>query len=98
MAEENNVSTRKRTKPTYQANPILQGGKLPPQAIDLEEAVLGALMLEKEALNSAIDILQAKSFYKEAHQMIFAVILHLFGETQPIDILTVTQELKKRGE
>jgi replicative DNA helicase len=98
MAEDNNVSTRKRTKPAHQANPILQGGKLPPQALDLEEAVLGALMLEKEALNSAIDILQAVSFYKEAHQMIFAVILHLFGETQPIDILTVTQELKKRGE
>jgi replicative DNA helicase len=98
MADANNISTRKRTKPAHQANPILQGGKLPPQAIDLEEAVLGALMLEKEALNSAIDILQAKSFYKEAHQKIFAVILHLFGETQPIDILTVTQELKKRGE
>ncbi len=98
MADANNISTRKRTKPAHQANPILQGGKLPPQAIDLEEAVLGALMLEKEALNSAIDILQSKSFYKESHQKIFAVILHLFGETQPIDILTVTQELKKRGE
>jgi replicative DNA helicase len=98
MADANNISTRKRTKPAHQANPILQGGKLPPQAIDLEEAVLGALMLEKEALNSAIDILQTKSFYKESHQKIFAVILHLFGETQPIDILTVTQELKKRGE
>ncbi len=98
MAEANNISTRKRTKPAHQANPILQGGKLPPQAVDLEEAVLGAFMLEKEAANNAIDILQAKSFYKESHQKIFAVILYLFGETEPIDILTVTQELKKRGE
>ncbi len=98
MADANNIPTRKRTKPAHQAKPVLQGGKLPPQAIDLEQAVLGAFMLEKEATNNAIDILQPTSFYKEAHQKIFAVILHLFGETEPIDILTVTQELKKRGE
>lgn len=98
MPEANKTSTRKRTR---QATPMPQGlehGKLPPQAVDLEEAVLGALMLEKEAVNAAIDILQPKSFYKESHQKIFAVILFLFQETQPIDILTVTNELKQRGE
>ena len=98
MAENNNISTRKRTKPAVQANPILQHGKLPPQATNLEEAVLGALMLEKEAVNTAIDILQPKSFYKETHQKIFAVIQDLFQGSEPVDILTVTQELKKRGE
>ena len=98
MSESTNVSTRKRTKPSYQANPVLQGGKLPPQAVDLEEAVLGALMLEKEAVNTAIDILQPKSFYKETHQKIFSVIQDLFQGSEPVDILTVTQELKKRGE
>lgn len=98
MSESTNVSTRKRTKPSYPANPVLQGGKLPPQAVDLEEAVLGALMLEKEAVNTAIDILQPKSFYKEIHQKIFSVIQDLFQGSEPVDILTVTQELKKRGE
>src|SRR5690606_35541392 len=69
-----------------------------PQAVDLEEAVLGAMMLEKEAVNVAIDILQAKSFYKESHQKIFEVIHDLFQQSEPIDILTITNELRKRGE
>ncbi|MCB0408751.1 MAG: replicative DNA helicase [Flavobacteriales bacterium] len=99
MSDLNKASGRKRVKPN---NPItitgLEHGKLPPQAVDLEEAVLGALMLEKEAVNTAIDILQPKSFYKEAHQKIFACIHDLFGRSEPIDILTITQELKQRGE
>ena len=73
-------------------------GKLPPQAVDLEEAVLGALMLDKDPLTEVIDILKKESFYKEDHQMIYEAILDLFQKSEPIDILTVTQELKKRGE
>ncbi|PCJ84084.1 MAG: replicative DNA helicase [Flavobacteriales bacterium] len=73
-------------------------GKLPPQAIDLEEAVLGALMLEKEAVNDVIDILSPDSFYKEAHRKIFEAVIGLFQNSQPIDILTVADALKKRGE
>jgi len=99
MSDFNKSTDRKRTKPSV---PIgvngLEHGKLPPQAVDLEEAVLGALMLEKEAVNTAIDILQPKSFYKDAHQKIFACIQDLFQRSEPIDILTVTQELKQRGE
>ena len=72
-------------------------GKLPPQAVDLEEAVLGALLLDKEALTDVIDILKKESFYKEDHQMIYDAILDLFERSEPIDILTVTQELKKKG-
>jgi replicative DNA helicase len=72
-------------------------GKLPPQATDLEEAVLGALMLDKEALTDVIDILKKESFYKEDHQAIYEAILDLFQKSEPIDILTVTQELKKKG-
>ncbi|MFM9027038.1 MAG: DnaB-like helicase N-terminal domain-containing protein, partial [Bacteroidota bacterium] len=55
-----------------------QSGKLPPQAVDLEEAVLGALMLEKDALTSVIDILHPESFYKDAHQVIYRAIRRLF--------------------
>ena len=97
MADDNKTFTKKRTKPAYPAAP-LEHGKLPPQAVDLEEAVLGALMLEKDAVNAAIDILQPKSFYKETHQKIYSAIQHLFGKSEPVDILTVTHELKKRGE
>jgi replicative DNA helicase len=72
-------------------------GKLPPQAVDLEEAVLGALLLDKEALTDVIDILKKESFYKDDHQLIYESILSLFERSEPIDILTVTQELKKQG-
>lgn len=73
-------------------------GRVPPQAVDLEEAVLGAMMLEQNALTNVIDILKQEVFYKEAHQKIFAAIHGLFANSQPVDILTVTQELKKRGD
>lgn len=73
-------------------------GRIPPQATDLEEVVLGALMLEKEAVNEVIDILSPEAFYLDKHQKIFAAIKALFGKSEPIDILTVTNELKQRGE
>lgn len=73
-------------------------GKLPPQAIELEEAVLGALMLDNEALSDTIDILKPEYFYKMEHQKIFDAIIVLFNESKPVDILTVIEELKKLGE
>lgn len=70
-------------------------GKIPPQALDLEEAVLGAIMLEKDAILSVLDILEAHSFYKEAHQAIFEIAQALSMEEKPIDLLTVTEALRK---
>ena len=90
-----NTDRRNRvTNPT----PYSGLGKLPPQAIDLEEAVLGALMLEKDALSSVIDILKADVFYKDSHQKIFAAIRMLFEKSSPVDILTVTAQLRQQGE
>ncbi|MCG3164563.1 MAG: Replicative DNA helicase [Bacteroidia bacterium] len=91
------IKTLRKTKAAGQL-PSIELGKLPPQAIDLEEAVLGALMLEKDALNDVIEILKPESFYKHEHQKIYTAIVNLFNATQPVDILTVTQELKKKGE
>ena len=73
-------------------------GIIPPQALDLEEAVLGAIMLEKNAALEILDILHSESFYSPAHQKIFRVIFELSAEHQPIDILTVTEGLRKTGE
>jgi replicative DNA helicase len=70
-------------------------GKIPPQALDLEEAVLGAIMLEKDAILSVLDILEARSFYKESHQTIFEIAQALSMEEKPIDLLTVTEALRK---
>ena len=75
-----------------------QLGKIPPQATDLEEAVLGALMLEKDALTNVIDILKPESFYKEAHKKVYTAIYDLFQATEPIDLLTVTSQLRKTGK
>ncbi|HPF93545.1 MAG TPA: replicative DNA helicase [Tenuifilaceae bacterium] len=85
----------KRVNPTAMAG--LELGKVPPQAVDLEEAVLGALMLEKDAVISVLDVLKPECFYKESHQKIFQAILNLSTKLEPIDILTVTEELKSEG-
>ncbi|RYE06916.1 MAG: replicative DNA helicase, partial [Sphingobacteriaceae bacterium] len=73
-------------------------GKLQPQATDLEEAVLGALMLEKDALSSVIDVLKPEVFYRDSHQKIFTAIKTLFEKTSPVDILTVTAQLRQQGD
>jgi replicative DNA helicase len=72
-------------------------GKLPPQALELEEAVLGAMLIEPRALNTVIDLLKPESFYKEAHTIIFECMREMFQAGTPVDILTVTQELRKLG-
>ncbi len=75
----------------------LQKGKLPPQAVDLEEVVLGAMMIDKKGVDEVIDILQPEAFYKESHQLIFNSIISLFEKQEPIDIKTVSFQLKKDG-
>ena len=76
----------------------LEKGKLPPQALDLEEAVLGAMMIDKKGVDEVIDILQPDAFYKEAHKHIFEAIFQLFTDSQPIDLLTVSSQLKKTAK
>lgn len=73
-------------------------GKVQPQALPLEEAVLGALMLDKDALTVVIDILRPESYYSDAHRAIYKAMLRLFERSQPVDLLTVTEELKKSGD
>ncbi|MEM9990621.1 MAG: replicative DNA helicase [Bacteroidota bacterium] len=70
-------------------------GKLPPQAPKLEEAILGAIMLDKDAISVVVDILKAESFYDPRNQKVYAAMLHLFADANPIDMLTVTDCLRK---
>ncbi len=93
MATEKKPSTSKLT--IDQIN--VQYGKLPPQAVEVEEAVLGALMLERDAYVTVADIIRAESFYKDEHQKIFETIRDLSASEKPVDLLMVTQELKNRG-
>lgn len=76
---------------------LTAGGRVPPQAVDLEEAVLGALLIDKNALSKIVDILHDGAFYNEKHQHIFKSVVRLFGENQPVDILTVASDLRKEG-
>ena len=72
-------------------------GKRPPQASELEEAVLGALMLEKDAYSIVSDILKPQSFYEHSHELIFTAIQNLALLQRPVDMLTVQEQLKKEG-
>ncbi|MDD2564399.1 MAG: DnaB-like helicase C-terminal domain-containing protein, partial [Salinivirgaceae bacterium] len=73
-------------------------GKVPPHNLELEEAVIGALMLEQDAINDIIEIIKAESFYSPAHTKIFDAILFLFNNSQPINIISVCESLSKKGE
>ncbi len=76
----------------------LQQGKIPPQALELEEAVLGAMLIDKKGVDEVIDLIQPEAFYKTTHQTIFEAIFQLFQDSQPIDLLTVSSELRKKGK
>lgn len=94
--QENSRKPANRTKnPSVLLNDL---GKVPPQAVDLEQAVLGAMMLEKNAVTDTIDTLKPTSFYDPKHQYIYGAIRELFGSSSPIDILTVVNKLKQNGE
>ncbi len=95
---ENQDRAKRRTLKNQLATTFSEHGRVPPQAVDLEEAVLGSVMLEKDALSTVIDALSPEAFYKESHQKIYAAIHRLFTKSEPVDILTVTSELKSSGE
>ena len=72
-------------------------GNIPPQAIDVEAAVLGAMMVNPDSVDAAIEILNAKSFYDVKHLYIFEAMVELYTERSPIDMLTVVQRLRQNG-
>ena len=72
-------------------------GKVPPQNLEAERAVLGAILLEPTLLPRAIELLVPEEFYKEAHRKIFAAMVHLFERGEPADVITVTETLRREG-
>ena len=95
MAEQRR-NTRSTAKSKVQ--PVNDYGRIQPQAPELEEAVLGALMIEKDAYSLVSEILRPESFYEHRHQLIYAAITDLAVNQKPVDILTVKEQLSKRGE
>jgi len=88
-----------QSKPEYTkaTSPVisLERGKIPPQAVNLEEVVLGAMMIDKKGVDEAIDILHPDAFYSKKHQAIYEAILQLFEAGEPVDLLTVANRLRQ---
>ena len=75
----------------------LLGSRIPPHSLEAERAVLGALLLERESLPRAIEILRPPDFYKDGHRIIFGAMLGLFERNEPVDLLTLSEELRRQG-
>ena len=96
MAETERRTYNRQNKPQH--NPLYDaGGRMQPRDKDLEEAVLGALMLEKDAYTVVCDILKPESFYEPENQLIYEAIQQLGASQQPIDMLTVTEKLRQNN-
>ncbi|MDL2243870.1 replicative DNA helicase, partial [Bacteroidales bacterium OttesenSCG-928-J19] len=95
MAVRNTTGKGRSTQGKKNTAPTEESGRIQPQARELEEAVLGALMLEKDAYSIIGDILKKESFYVKEHELIFEAISHLAIQQKPIDILTVTERLRQ---
>ena len=72
--------------------------KLPPQNIEAEQSILGGILIENDALNTVVEFLEAGDFYREAHQKIFLSMIALSEKNEPLDLITLTNELKKTKE
>src|SRR5256885_11573108 len=73
-------------------------GAVPPQNLEAEESVLGAMMLSPNAIAAVTEILDGSDFYRESHAKIYRAALQLYGKNEPVDAITLTNELEQRGE
>jgi len=74
-----------------------QAGRIPPHSIDAEQSILGSILLDKDAVVSVSEVIKPEDFYKEAHKEIYEAVLSLYRNSEPIDIITLTEEMKKRS-
>jgi len=94
-APEGSAVTETLSRSTSAPHP---GGPVPPQAIEAERAVLAALLLDPESVGRAIEMIEANAFYRVAHQRMFAAIVAIYNRNEVTDIVTLTEELRKRGD
>jgi replicative DNA helicase len=83
------MADRKNTKQTE---------RIPPQATEVEQAVLGAMLLQREAIGKALEIIDKDCFYRDDHRQIFEVLIDLYDKNRPVDIVTVSEELTRRKQ
>ena len=93
------IRGRESDKRRQQADEVHeQSGRRPPQAVDVEKSVLGAMLIEREAIPQAIEVLPPEAFYSNKHQKVFEAIMSLFERGNPVDLVTVEEELKRRDQ
>ena len=90
---ENTPSLQRNSRP----QPTIERGKIPPQDLNLEEVILGAMLIDKKGVDDVIDILNPEVFYKKQHQLIYQAIFELFNQSEAIDLLTVAEQLRRTG-
>ena len=99
MPNDNQNNRRRFGNPYDNQQKLLDSeGRIAPRDLEVEEAVLGALMLEKDAYTTVCDLLRPECFYEPAHQKIFTAVQQLGASQQPIDMLTVTEKLRSNGD
>ncbi|MFN0157407.1 MAG: replicative DNA helicase [Bacteroidota bacterium] len=72
-------------------------GRIPPQAVDIESQVIGAMLLEREAIARVIEVLDEDAFHADYHRKIYQAILAMFDRSEPVDTITIAEELRRRG-
>jgi replicative DNA helicase len=72
--------------------------RVPPQSIEAEQAVIGALLIDPNAIAKVVDIIKADNFYKQAHKLIYSTVVNLFNNNEPIDVVTVSESLKSNDK
>ncbi len=78
-------------------NPVEQKGRVPPQNLDAERSLLGGILVDPEALNKIVDIVDVDDFYREDHRTIFQLVMDLYEKNEPIDLLTVSSMARDKG-
>ena len=77
---------------------LMELGKVPPHDLEAEQAVLGSMLTDKDAVMSAVESLNIDSFYREDNKLIYEAIMNLYNRSEPIDIITVKEELVSLGK
>ena len=73
-------------------------GRIPPQAVEIEEQILGAMLLEKDSIPKVIEVLEEEAFHSDRNRMVYQAIVALFERSEPADCITVAEELRRRGQ
>lgn len=92
------TASRSSRKNSENRSPLFEHGKIQPQAIDLEEAVLGAVMIDRTCISTVMGIITEEAFYKPEHSIVYRACTALYDKNKPVDILTVTEKLRETGE